>query len=227
MKQRKTKNQQEYQKQLNRLLRAQKQYEKKGIRFELPAFVTQKPNRITKRYLSELKAIKPKNLIEQKFKPSTRDYIRQIEKRQERKAHGLSFSSITKQPKEIKKNELSETDTIDYSKIPVFSYVQAVRKRLLELYETQSFVQAPVRKNEILAIFEDTVTFYDAAKDKLEKYLKEHQKRISELCSIITYDSDTQNVNASFIELAEILNVSALTDDQRERVSDMAEMIND
>ena len=78
----------------------------------------------------------------------------------------------------------------------------------------------------MLAIFEDNVTLYDDNIADYEHYLKEHESEIAELLNVISYDSNAEQVSASFVALGRLLNMQSLSMSQAENLSMMAEYYN-
>ena len=78
----------------------------------------------------------------------------------------------------------------------------------------------------MLAIFEDNVTLYDNNIEEYEDYLKEHESEIAELLNVISYDSNAEQVSASFVSLGRLLNMKSLSMSQAENLSMMAEYYN-
>ena len=95
--------------------------------------------------------------------------------------------------------------------------------------EAKPPIPISVRKNALLSIFDDTVTFYEMNENisEYEDYLKIHESEIADLLSVISYDSDSGNVNASFVSVGRLLNVTSLSMEQAESLSLMAEYYNE
>ena len=105
-----------------------------------------------------------------------------------------------------------------------------IRDKIDELQrETKQPINISFRKNELLSIFDDTVTFYEMNDNlsEYEDYLKEHESEIADLLNVISYDSDSEKVNASFVSLGRLLNVTSLSMEQAENLSAMAEYYNE
>ena len=78
----------------------------------------------------------------------------------------------------------------------------------------------------MLAIFEDNVTLYDDNITEYEHYLEEHESEIAELLNVISYDSNAEQVSASFVALGRLLNMQSLSMSQAENLSMMSEYYN-
>ena len=78
----------------------------------------------------------------------------------------------------------------------------------------------------MLAIFEDNVTHYDDNIAEYEHYLEVHESEIADLLNVISYDSNAEQVSASFVSLGRILNTQSLSMSQAENLSMMAEYYN-
>ena len=78
----------------------------------------------------------------------------------------------------------------------------------------------------MLVIFEDNLTLYSDNITEYEHYLEEHESEIADLLNVISYDSNAEQVSASFVSLGRILNAKSLSMSQAENLSTMAEYYN-
>ena len=78
----------------------------------------------------------------------------------------------------------------------------------------------------MLAIYEDNVTLHGDNIAEYEHYLETHESEIAELLNVISYDSNAEQVSASFVALGRLLNMQSLSMSQAENLSKMAEYYN-
>ena len=78
----------------------------------------------------------------------------------------------------------------------------------------------------MLAIFEDNLTLYSDNIIEYEHYLEAHESEIADLLNVISYDSNAEQISASFVSLGRILNTQSLSMSQAENLSNMAEYYN-
>ena len=110
---------------------------------------------------------------------------------------------------------------------PTISIIDTIRDRISELTrEAKPPIPIDNRKNELLSIFEDNVTHFSDNIIEYERYLEEHESEIVELIYIITYDSNGEEVSATFVRLGRLLNMQSLSMSQAENLSIMAEYYN-
>lgn len=133
----------------------------------------------------------------------------------------------------IKPKQLKELATKSTTYYPQISLIDVVREQLVELthiHTTQQelselerkhypFFPIEKRKQVLIDIFDDTVTYYSEDLSQLEEYLAENQNDISIHLNIISYDSKAENVNVSFAHLGALLNVTPLSMSQAEDLS--------
>ena len=175
-----------------------------------------------KQSAQEVKPVTPK-------KPSTEEL--EIRKgRMSSKPTVKPDTSTTETPKSekiqkpITKDETKQAPTQDY---PTISIIERIKDKIQSM-ERYTYPQYPLdnRKGALLAIFENTIYRYEVEEDisSLESYLQENESQIDELLSIVMYDSNGEEQNASFAQLGKLLNVESLSPDQAESLSYVSEM---
>ena len=225
VKKRQTQNQKAFQKERRRLLQAVNRAKKQGYIFP-DNIVPSIPKRVTKKSLDRIQLLKPKDLYKkaQYLYKETGEIVPALQRKQEVKRIGIEKAKLTRKNK-AKRQEISTP--IYY---PTISIIDVIRDRIIELQrEAKPPIPISVRKNALLSIFDDTVTFYEMNENisEYEDYLKIHESEIADLLSVISYDSDSGNVNASFVSLGRLLNVTSLSMEQAESLSLMAEYYNE
>ena len=83
------------------------------------------------------------------------------------------------------------------------------------------------RKGHLMAIFQDTIDYYEDNLSGLEDYLLSQMDSIDTHLDIIRYDSKSEKVENSFVVLGNILNRGALTPSQADSLSEMTEYYED
>lgn len=217
----KTENQKAFQKERRRILQAVRKAEKQGYIFPEDVVPTL-PKRVTKKQLEKIQATKPSDLykIAQYVYEETGEIVPAEQRKQEVKQQGIAKAKTTRKKKAKQPKEY----------YPTISIIDTIRDRIDELQrEAKQPIDISFRKNELLSIFDDTVTFYEMNDNlsEYEDYLKEHESEIADLLNVISYDSDSEKVNASFVSLGRLLNVTSLSMEQAENLSAMAEYYNE
>lgn len=223
VKKRQTQNQKAFQKERRRLLQAVNIAKKQGYIFP-ENIVPSLPKRVTKKSIERIHSLKPKDLYKkaQYLYEETGEIVPALQRKQEVKRIGIEKAKLKRKNKE-KRLDI----TITY--YPIISIIDVIRDRIIELQrEAKPPVDISFRKNEVLSIFDDTVTFYEMNENisEYEDYLKEHESEIADLLNVISYDSNSEKVNASFVSLGRLLNVTSLSMEQAENLSAMAEYYN-
>ena len=221
VKKRRTQNQKAFQKERRRLLQAINRAKKQGYIFP-ENIVPPLPKRVTKKSLERIQLLKPKDLYKkaQYLYEETGEIVSAEERKKEEKRLAIEKRKL----KRKKKSKTQEITTSIY--YPTISIIDAIRDRIIELQrEAKPPVDISYRKNEVLNIFDDTVTFYEMNENisEYEDYLKNHESEIADLLNVISYDSNSEKVNASFVSLGRLLNVTSLSMEQAENLSAMAE----
>lgn len=224
VKKRQTQNQKAFQKERRRLLQAVNRAKKQGYIFP-ENIVPSLPKRVTKKSLERIHLLKPKDLYKkaQYLYEETGEIVSAEERKQEVKRLAIEKRKLTRK----KKSKTQEITTPIY--YPTISIIDVIRDRIIELQrEAKPPVDISYRKNEVLNIFDDTVTFYEMNENisEYEDYLKNHESEIADLLNVISYDSNSEKVNASFVSLGRLLNVTSLSMEQAENLSAMAEYYN-
>lgn len=133
-------------------------------------------------------------------------------------------SKPVKIQKPITKDNTKQVPSQDY---PTISIIERIKEKIRNI-ERYTYPQYPLdnRKGALLAIFENTIYRYEVEEDigSLESYLQENESQIDDLLSIVMYDSNGEDVNASFAQLGKLLNVESLSPDQAESLSYATEM---
>lgn len=213
----------EYKKQVKRLKQAIARAENRGYFFP-EDIIPDKPKRITRKTVERLKKIKTEELYAkaEKLDIETGELIPGIEARKQERSEAAKKSAKTRKNKDNKPTEKPD------AYYPTFSIIDVVRERIIELTRVgKPHIPIEQRKNALLSIFDDTVTWYSDNITVYELYLKNHESEIAELLDVITYDSDVEEVSYTFVRLGRLLNVQSLSTSQAEGLSFMAEYYNE
>lgn len=224
VKKRRTQNQKAFQKERRRLLQAVNKAKKQGYIFP-ENIVPSLPKRVTKKSLERIQFLKPKDLYKKAkyVYEDTGEIVPALQRKEEIKRIAIEKRKLTRKNK-AKRQEI--TIPIYY---PTISIIDTIRDRIIELQREQKPpIEISFRKNEVLNIFDDTVTYYEMQENisEYEDYLKKNESEIADLLNVISYDSNTEKVNASFVSLGRLLNVTSLSMEQAENLSAMAEYYN-
>lgn len=217
-----TENQKAYQKERRRLLQAVRRAEKQGYIFP-EDIVPELPKRVTKKQLEKIQKTKPKQLYKKAefVYQETGEVVTAEQRKQEVKQEAIKKAKETRK----RKKKTSTPNIPTY--YPTISIIDTIRDRISELTrEAKPPVPIETRKNELLSIFDDTVTMFDDNIEEYENYLEAHESEIAELLNVISYDSNAEQISASFVSLGRILNMQALSMSQAENLSMMAEYYN-
>lgn len=223
-----TENQKAYQKERRRLLQAVRRAKKQGYIFP-EDIVPELPKRVTKKQLEKIQKIKPKQLYKKAefVYQETGEVVPAEQRKQEVKQEAIRKAKETRKrkAKETRKKKISIPSVPTY--YPTISIIDTIRDRISELTrEAKPPIPIENRKNELLSIFEDNVTAFDDNITEYEHYLEVHESEIAELLNVISYDSNAEQISASFVSLGRILNTQALSMSQAENLSMMAEYYN-
>lgn len=216
-----TENQKAYQKERRRLLQAVRRAEKQGYIFP-EDIVPELPKRVTNKQLEKIQKTKPKQLYKKAefVYRETGEVVPAEQRKQEVKQEAIRKAKETR-----KRNKKISTPSVP-TYYPTISIIDTIRDRISELTrEAKPPIPIENRKNELLSIFEDNVTFDDNIIE-YEHYLEAHESEIAELLNVISYDSNAEQISASFVSLGRILNMQALSMSQAENLSMMAEYYN-
>lgn len=222
IKKKKTVNQKAFQKERKRLQQAIRKGEKQGYIFP-EDIVPSLPKRVSKKALEKIKRIKPSDLY------STGEYLYKdtgeiVPAEQRRKEVRIQAHQKAVQ---TRKNKAKKVKTsVPRAYYPSISIIDTVRDRIEDLQrEAKPLINISYRKNALLDIFDDTVSYYDLNDNlsEYETYLKQHESEIADLLYVIAYDSDAEQINASFVTLGRLINVTSLSMEQAENLSAMSE----
>lgn len=223
-----TESQKAYQKERRRLLQAVRRAEKQGYIFP-EDIVPELPKRVTKKRLEKIQKTKPKHLYKKAefVYQETGEVAPAEQRKQEVKQEAIRKAKETRKrkAKETRKKKISTPSVPTY--YPTISIIDTIRDRISELTrEAKPPIPIENRKNELLSIFEDNVTTFGDNITEYEHYLEAHESEIAELLNVISYDSNAEQISASFVSLGRILNMQALSMSQAENLSMMAEYYN-
>ena len=217
-----TENQKAYQKERRRLLQAIRRAEKQGYIFP-EDIVPELPKRVTKKQLEKIQKTKPKQLYKKAefVYQETGEVVPAEQRKQEVKQEAIRKAKETR-----KRNKKISTPSVP-TYYPTISIIDTIRDRISELTrESKPPIPIESRKNELLNIFDDTITIYSENISEYEHYLEAHESEIADLLNVISYDSNAEQISASFVSLGRILNMQALSMSQAENLSMMAEYYN-
>ena len=207
-----TRLQQEYEKEIARLRKGFKRYEKQGFVFPEENY-GQRPSRVTKKKLESIKQVKPKELtsISERFDIETGEIL-------------------TPQPsKPTPQSSPSSAPQQEQEYIPDLTIVDAIRDRIAELPDVNLSARGGIpiagRRNGLLALLEDNINARDGQElaDYIE-YLYENQSTLLHELERIRHESKDEKIEQSFAHAGEILNGGRkLTGTQSETISLMQE----
>lgn len=120
------------------------------------------------------------------------------------------------------KEKVEEMDRVYYQSIDNLQENITNLKR-----EVPPWFKIENRKGHLMAIFQDTIDYYEDNLSDLEDYLLSQMDSIDTHLDIIRYDSKSEKVENSFVVLGNILNRGALTPSQAESLSLMTEYYED
>lgn len=220
-----TENQKAFQKQRKRLLQAVRRAEKQGYIFQ-DNVVPQMPQRVTKKQLNKITNLKPKDLYKKAewVDIETGEIFSPTERKEQVKRAGIEKAKETKKRKK-EKSKISAP--IEKPYYPTISILDIIRERINDLHRV-SKPDIPIenRKNELLNILDDSITYYEDNLQEYENYLRQHESEIASLLNLISYDSDGEQISASFVTLGRLLNTQSLSINQAENLSAMSEYYN-
>ena len=185
-----TENQKAYQKERRRLLQAVRRAEKQGYIFP-EDIIPELPKRVTKKQLENIQKIKPKQLYKKAefVYQETGEIVPAEQRKQEVKQEAIIKAKETRK----RKKKISTSSVPTY--YPTISIIDTIKDRISELTrEEKPPIPIENRKNELLSIFEDTVTMFGDNIIEYEHYLEAHESEIAELLNVISYDSDAEKV---------------------------------
>lgn len=217
---------QEYMKERKRIQKAISQQKKSG--YIIPEnLLPDIPKRITKASINRLKKITPKmirsksDLIDfttgEIITKESSSYIKSVVK---------ANRELVKQAKQKQKKEMSAIDeTEDGLPIATFDVIEHIRNQIINLTRKDGTrpIEIEGRKQGLLKIFDDNVSYYDYndSLDLYYNYLLEKENDISvQLDEIFEDSGDEKRIQNHFIELANLLNMGrALSQTEAESIS--------
>lgn len=217
---------QEYMKERKRIQKAISQQKKSG--YIIPEnLLPDIPKRITKASINRLKKITPKMI---RSKSDLIDFttgeIITKESSSYRKSVVKSNRELVKLAKQKQKKEMSAIDeTEDGLPIATFDVIEHIRNQIINLTRKDGTrpIEIEGRKQGLLKIFDDNVSYYDYndSLDLYYNYLLEKENDISvQLDEIFEDSGDEKRIQNHFIELANLLNMGrALSQTEAESIS--------
>lgn len=207
-----TENQKAYRKERKRVQQFIRRAEKRGYLFP-EDIIPEIPKRVTKQSLERIRAMKPSEL----YKTAEFVDLETGEILSGTEARTLERSRAAKKGKAKK---ASTPIAIHPQAFPTLSMIDRVRHEINEI-ERKAYPKYPLeeRKEALLSIFEDTVTFYSENLLELEEYLQKNANDIMEQITIIEFDSNQFAIEGSFAILAKILNRGELSPSQAEAMA--------
>ena len=212
-----------YSKQVKRIKQFIRRAEKRGYQFS-ENVLPQRPKRVTQASVRKLAKLTPEKMYQKAVYgglASDGEIVPAIE------GVKLERSLRAKKATETRKRKKKISTPSVYIYYPTISIIDTIRDRLSELTrEAKPPIPIENRKNELLAIFEDSITLYGDNIEEYEHYLEAHESEIADLLNVISYDSNAEQVSASFVEIGRLLNTQSLSMSQAENLSMMAEYYN-
>ena len=186
------------------------------------------PKRITKASINRLKKITPKTIrSKSELVDFTTGEIITKESSNYKKSVVKTNMELVKLARQKQKKEMNETE--DGLPIATFDVIEHIRNQIINLTRKDGTrpVELEGRKQGLLKIFDDNVSYYDY-NDNLDlyySYLLEKENDISEQLDEIFEDSgDEKRIQNHFIELANLLNMGrALSQSEAESISEEQE----
>ena len=204
---------QEYMKERKRIQQAISQQKKSG--YIIPEnLLPDIPKRITKASINRLKKITPKTIrSKSELIDFTTGEIITKESSNYRKSVVKANKELVKLAKQKQKKEMFAIDeTEDGLPIATFDVIEHIRNQIINLTKKDGTrpIEIEGRKQGLLKIFDDNVSYYDYndSLDLYYNYLLEKENDISEQLDEIFEDSgDEKRIQNHFIELANLLNM--------------------
>ena len=241
-----------YQKEYRRLRKGFGRYTKEGYVFPEQA-IPKNPKRVTQQMLQSLKETKPRQLkpVATKVDLETGELVQEEKKKSLKKISTTKVAPAkpkrTPKPKLIELPKVEEptpeieykdtytesdywVDTYEPQYYPTMDIVDTIRDRINELPDFAGMrkdIPIESRKNSLLNILEDNLSYLEGDSHTLcdyTEYLKDHQSEILQALERIIHDSKSENIDATFAHVGQILNYgSTLSPDQSESLSIMQE----
>jgi hypothetical protein len=204
---------QEYMKERKRIQQAISQQKKSG--YIVPEnLLPDIPKRITKASINRLKKITPKTIrSKSELIDFTTGEIITKESSNYRKSVVKANKELVKLAKQKQKKEMFAIDeTEDGLPIATFDVIEHIRNQIINLTKKDGTrpIEIEGRKQGLLKIFDDNVSYYDYndSLDLYYNYLLEKENDISvQLDEIFEDSGDEKRIQNHFIELANLLNM--------------------
>lgn len=204
---------QEYMKERKRIQQAISRGKKSG--YIIPEnLLPDIPKRITKASINRLKKITPKTIrSKSELIDFTTGEIITKESSSYRKSVVKANKELVKLAKQKQKKEMFDIDeTEDGLPIATFDVIEHIRNQIINLTKKDGTrpIEIEGRKQGLLKIFDDNVSYYDYndSLDLYYNYLLEKENDIAEQLDEIFEDSgDEKRIQNHFIELANLLNM--------------------
>ena len=204
---------QEYMKERKRIQKAISQQKKSG--YIIPEnLLPDIPKRITKASINRLKKITPKAIrSKSELIDFTTGEIITKESSSYRKSVVKANRELVKLAKQKQKKEMLAIDeTEDGLPIATFDVIEHIRNQIINLTKKDGTrpIEIEGRKQGLLKIFDDNVSYYDYndSLDLYYNYLLEKENDISvQLDEIFEDSGDEKRIQNHFIELANLLNM--------------------
>lgn len=217
---------QEYMKERKRIQQAISREKKSG--YIVPEnLLPDIPKRITKESINRLKKITPKTIrSKSELVDFTTGEIITKESSNYKKSVVRANRELVKLARQKQKKEMNVfNETEDGLPVATFDVIEHIRNQIINLTRKDGTrpVELEGRKQGLLKIFDDNVSYYDY-NDNLDlyySYLLEKENDISEQLDEIFEDSgDEKRIQNHFIELANLLNMGrALSQTEAESIS--------
>lgn len=204
---------QEYMKERKRIRQAISQQKKSG--YIVPEnLLPDIPKRITKASINRLKKITPKTIrSKSELIDFTTGEIITKESSNYRKSVVKTNRELVKLARQKQKKEMNVfNETEDGLPIATFDVIEHIRNQIINLTRKEGIrpIEIESRKQGLLKLFDDNVSYYDyiGSLDLYYNYLLEKENDIAELLDKIYEDSgDEKRIENHFIELANLLNM--------------------
>lgn len=204
---------QEYMKERKRIKQAISRQKKSGY-IAPENLLPDIPKRITKASINRLKKITPKTIrSKSELIDFTTGEIITKESSSYRKSVVKANKELVKLAKQKQKKEMFDIDeTEDGLPIATFDVIEHIRNQIINLTKKDGTrpIEIEGRKQGLLKIFDDNVSYYDYndSLDLYYNYLLEKENDIGEQLDEIFEDSgDEKRIQNHFIELANLLNM--------------------
>lgn len=229
----KTELQKSYAKEVKRLSKGVKRYEKQGYSWKGKNPIPQIPKRVTKQALEKIRQTKPADLLKEAIYI---DYETGEFYSAEKRKKEVKEQANIKRKETIKKKK--EQTQIDYDYYPTKSIVESIRERLSTIPDIRHTasrktgylsIDTGSKRNAVISILDDTLTETEMNGTYSEyiNYLISKEEEIFSLIDIVIFDSDQSIILSSFAKLSIILNYGAsLTPLQASNLSDLTDYLN-